>query len=246
MKMKQREKDYHNQAIANNPRKKTEIFYTVYNSVNEFYNNFIKNNCDKQKILEIGSGKGEKTIIMAQNGGIINSIDISDASINYAKNNNNHPNIEYFVMDAEHLEFQDNYFDIVCGESILHHLDLEKTLLEIRRVINPNGKALFREPLGHNIFINIFRKLTPRQRTVDEHPLTINDLKLFKKYFNKVEFKYFYMASMLAIVFNKLPCFKNLLNTFEKFDNFLFKHIPFTRKYAWQVCVILSEPKDTI
>jgi len=56
-------------------------------------------------------------------------------------------------MNAEELKFADDYFDIVCGGAILHHLDLNKALSEIARVLKPDGKAIFVEPLGQILLL---------------------------------------------------------------------------------------------
>ena len=90
-------------------------------------------------------------------------------------------------MDAEELKFNESSFDLICEIGILHYLKLEKAYSELQRVVKKDGVALFIEPLGHNPFIKLYRKLTPRLRTLDEHPLLSKDLILAKKYFdNKV------------------------------------------------------------
>ena len=44
------------------------------------------------------------------------------------------------------LSFADNSFDVVFGSSILHHLDFDKSLKEIFRVLKPGGRMVFAEP----------------------------------------------------------------------------------------------------
>ena len=34
-------------------------------------------------------------------------------------------------------------------------------MLELSRIIKPNGECIFQEPMGHNPIINLYRKLTP-------------------------------------------------------------------------------------
>ena len=50
-------------------------------------------------------------------------------------------------------------------------LNFLSVLNEISRILKPNGKLLFIEPLGTNPLINFYRKLTPKSRSKDEHPL---------------------------------------------------------------------------
>jgi SAM-dependent methyltransferase len=56
----------------------------------------------------------------------------------------------YLLMNAEETAFADNSFDLVCGSSILHHLNLNKACAEIRRILRADGCAVFIEPLRHN------------------------------------------------------------------------------------------------
>ena len=41
---------------------------------------------------------------------------------------------------------------------------------EINKVLKDDGEMVFLEPLGTNPLINLYRKLTPKSRSVDEHP----------------------------------------------------------------------------
>ncbi len=145
-------------------------------------------------------------------------------------------------MNAESLEFNENKFDIIFGASILHHLDLSKVLPELARVLNSEGKAVFIEPLGHNPFINLYRKFTPNFRTEDEHPLKIKEIHSLKKNFKKLEINYFHFTTLFAVPIRNSVFFTPLLNAFGKIDKFLFS-LPFLRKYAWQVVLILSDPE---
>jgi SAM-dependent methyltransferase len=78
---------------------------------------------------------------------------------------------EFHVMDAHRLDFPDNYFDVAFGSGILHHLYLPRALAELRRVLKPDGLALFGEPLDNNPVGRVVRHLTPWAPTADETPL---------------------------------------------------------------------------
>ncbi len=54
----------------------------------------------------------------------------------------------YLPMDAEHLEFGDAVFDLVCGAGAVRRLDVEIAFGEIARVLRPSGAAVFVEPDG--------------------------------------------------------------------------------------------------
>lgn len=62
--------------------------------------------------------------------------------------------------DAEALPFRNESFDLVYGCSVLHHLDLEEALREVRRVLRPGGRLVFSEPnlLNPQVFLMFWCK----------------------------------------------------------------------------------------
>ena len=113
----------------------------------------------------------------------ISGIDISDQSISIAKKRNNelNLNIQYQVQNCEKTTLSSNSFDVIYGSGILHHLDITKSIKELKRLLKTNGSLVFMEPLGTNPFINLYRKLTPGSRTIDEHPLVFKDFDFIKR-----------------------------------------------------------------
>jgi SAM-dependent methyltransferase len=91
---------------------------------------------------------------------------------------------KFRVMDAHHLEYDDGYFDMVCGLGVLHHLELRVALPEIARVLRPGGLFMFSEPLDNNPVGRLIRRLTPHARTDDEQPLRYEHLSLIDHYFD--------------------------------------------------------------
>lgn len=88
------------------------------------------------------------------------------------------------IMDAHHLEFSDDTFDIIFGTGILHHLDLETAVKEIFRVLKKDGEIVFLEPLGRNPVGRLIRRLTPEARTPDETPLDKQHFRILEQYFD--------------------------------------------------------------
>ena len=143
-------------------------------------------------------------------------------------------------MDEENLKFNDQSFNLIYGSGILHHLSIEKAIFEIKRVLKEGGRAVFYEPLGHNILINIFRALTPALRSEDEHPLLIKDLKLIKSYFPHTKFHYFYFLSLIAIPLVKFPLFNRLTIFIKSIDELLNKICPIIKRYNWITIIEIS------
>jgi SAM-dependent methyltransferase len=103
---------------------------------------------------------------------------------------------KFYTGDAHAMPFPDASFDLVVGRSILHHLDLEVALKEIRRVLRPSGKAVFMEPLRDNPGAKILRALTPKARTTDERPLTRADVERADALFGCSEHFFFNLVSV--------------------------------------------------
>lgn len=138
-------------------------------------------NVTGMRILEMGCGYGEESRALLKAGAYVVGIDISKKYIlecrsAAARAGFSEERYSFHVMDAHELSFAPESFDMVVGRGILHHLDLDVCLGEIRRVLRPGGRALFHEPLGDNPLLKLFRIITPGARTVDERPLTRRDL----------------------------------------------------------------------
>lgn len=168
--------------------------------------------------LEIGCSSGIAAVEYSKYCSKYTGIDIADEAIKKAKDKNIH-NCEFICTDGHKLPFDDETFDFVIVNSLLHHLDLDLIFEEISRVLLPSGKIIFREPLGTNPIIQIYRFFTPSARTVDERPFTFADIKLMKSYFDLVDVRWFGFLNILAGFYknHKLRIF------LTNFDNFLSK-----------------------
>jgi SAM-dependent methyltransferase len=140
-------------------------------------------------------------------------------------------------MNAATIGDTDERFDLVCATGVLHHVPLGRALPGIARVLRPDGRALFVEPLGHNPAINLYRRRTPSIRTADERPLTASDIASFGEHFATVEARYFCLTSLLAA----LPGLGFLLGALERLDRRLLA-VRALQRYAWQVVVELRDP----
>ncbi|HEX4564182.1 MAG TPA: class I SAM-dependent methyltransferase [Solirubrobacteraceae bacterium] len=143
-------------------------------------------------VLDYGCGPGYLTTYLIANGAVsVTGIDVSEGEIEQARAKAEHeglaPVTRFLVADAHATEFPDDSFDLIVGDSILHHLDMRVALAEIRRILRPGGRAVFMEPMWHNPILRIGRALTPTARTPDEHPLTTRDWELCAQLFGDFE-----------------------------------------------------------
>ena len=237
-----REKEFHNKLQSKGKGRFEDIFYkAIYNSNEDFFD-FLKSNSNNSYILDYGCGIGSSLEkVVKFNPKKIVGIDISEVSIEKAKKvSTNNSKIELFVDNCEKTKFEDNSFDIVYGTGILHHLNFEICLEEIRRILKPGGRLLFIEPLGTNPLINLYRKLTPGSRSVDEHPLINNDFDLIKNKFYETKVKYYGFLTLIFFPFYNSPKDSTIFNILKTIDQFLFK-IKIFRKLAWSVLIIAEK-----
>jgi ubiquinone/menaquinone biosynthesis C-methylase UbiE len=244
---KMREKHFHDHAFEEETRAPLRKYYMVVAKSRRHYTKSLTGNCRGKAVLEYGCGTGSAAFRLAQAGANVIGIDISPVAIEKAQKTAEDlrlaDHLQFLTMDAEHLSFGDDSFDLICGTGVLHHLELEQAYAEIARVLKPTGKAVFSEPLGHNLIINLYRKLTPRFRTVDEHPLMKRDIQLAGKFFERVHVRYYHLAALAAVPFRRQRYFGKLLTALDALDTLLFT-LPGMRRQAWMSEMVLSGPRS--
>ena len=238
-----REKEFHNRLQSGSGGRFENIFYkAIYNSSEDFFT-YLEDNSRNSEILDYGCGIGSFTEkIIKYNPKKIIGIDISEISINKAKKKAEELkiNVDYRVDNCEKTSFDNNSFDIVYGTGILHHLQTEKCLDEIYRILKSNGNLVFIEPLGTNPIINLYRKLTPNSRSKDEHPLVNQDFKYINKKFINIKIKYYGFLTLIFFPFYRSPNRSKLFRLLAALDQYLFK-LKFFQLFAWSVLVIAKK-----
>ena len=195
-----------------------------------------------KKVLEIGSTTWEGWL---ENNCIIPSsltcINISEVELQHgidsAIDSKTCP--QFFQMDAHDLQFESETFDMVFGSAILHHLKMVPALDEIFRVLKPEGKILFVEPLDMNPVGKLVRSLTKKARTKDEQPLRVCDITEIKKRFH-TQFFYEEFLSVPFGVVSGMLC-QDGSNPLMRFafsiDQFLDRNFEWTRNYFRHVLI---------
>jgi SAM-dependent methyltransferase len=227
-------------------REGLDSVYAITATSREFFEGLIRAHCPNVKVLELGCGWGLSSIRFAGWGADVIGIDVSTKRIEWATEKAAEQpkgSARFLVMDAERLEFDDDTFDVVCGQAVLHHLELHRACSEIVRVLKPEGVAIFVEPLGHNPFINLFRRLTPNLRTPDERPLRMADVGIARKFFGRVDLRFFYLAALAAVPFRRFGFFPALIRRLNSLDRGVFATAPRLRRYAWQIGIVLRDPR---
>ena len=161
----QREKKFHNQLHQSGGEDRTHQ-NKYYKALYALQKDFLKDleiETNLKDVLDYGCGTGnfaEK--VKSFNPKKIVAVDISEEAIKKAKKNLkvNNEKIEFRVENCEKLNLSSDSFDVAYGGGILHHLNLNKSLEELKKILK-DGKIILLN-LFSNPIINIYRKLTQR------------------------------------------------------------------------------------
>ena len=233
-----RERDFHNQRFTDNSDReaRTRKFYDAISYGFDLYNRRVREESTGRRLLEYGCGAESLAFELAANAREVVAIDISDVAIAQAQRTaaaQGLKNVEFIVDNAEAMRFPDHSVDVVAGSGIVHHLDIPKSMREVKRVLRKGGIAIFAEPMGHNPVVNWYRNRTPELRTPDEHPLLVKDLRLMSKGFSSMRVTYFGMiAPILGFITPNVRKDSALTRIVWWLDRQLCR-IPVLNRYAW-------------
>ncbi|WP_243543947.1 class I SAM-dependent methyltransferase [Pseudodesulfovibrio tunisiensis] len=220
-------------------------------------------NLKGKKLLDVGCGLGEASVYFAIRGAQVTSSDLSpgmlDATCRLAQANG--VSVTPHVSAAEDLRLPaDALFDVIYAGNLLHHVDIEATIKRFLPHLKPGGKVVTWDPLAYNPAINVYRKKAMEVRTVDEHPLTWNDIRLFREHFRNVETRYFWLTTLAIFVAmallqrrdpNKERYWKSVIDESDKwapmykplefFDRILLTILPPLRLLCWNVVIVAEK-----
>jgi ubiquinone/menaquinone biosynthesis C-methylase UbiE len=98
-----------------------------------------------KRMLEVGVGAGTDHLQWARAGAECHGVDLTDAGIETTR-----CHLKYYGftsdlqrVDAEHLPFPDNHFDLIYSWGVIHHSERPEQILgEIHRVLKPGGQFI--------------------------------------------------------------------------------------------------------
>lgn len=211
----------------------------------------------EKKILDLGCGKGDFSIILSKLGARVIGLDIGSDLIELAKElaKINNEDCQFIVGDVCQLPFHNKEFDFVVGNGILHHLPeagVKDALKETHRVLKNGGIAFFNEPIEDNKVFNYLKNLIPIEtpdsdkyrpsilqrrrweeylRNVDDRHLSTKELIDAKGDFQNVNFNYSNFLPRAAKLLPKKYRGK-ISKTLNEFDSVLISKFPPARNLA--------------
>ncbi|MGE0827296.1 MAG: class I SAM-dependent methyltransferase [Candidatus Binatia bacterium] len=176
-------------------------------------------NLKDKRVLVVGCGFGDDALRLAKLGADVYAFDLSPDSLSIAKSlaAREGLGIAFAEMPAETLRYESDFFDFIIARDILHHVDIPRTMTEIRRVSRPGALFIVNEIYSHSIIDRIRHStlvekiLYPRlQRfiygegkpyiTDDERKLTERDIRAITKSLHSLEFKKYFNFIVTRLV----------------------------------------------
>ena len=144
-----------------------------------FIEQFLKRNENKQlNVLDVGCGNGNISRFIGSFGHQVLGIDISDTTIEKARELTNMPNVQFRNVSAEDLMSKEKYDVIVCSE-VIEHLSLPSgVVVALAGLLKPYGTLIVTVPNGFGPREVLMTK--PLQWFRDKTPSLYNGIKVVK------------------------------------------------------------------
>jgi len=214
LKYKTRGVGYHWEQMSKSIRKRNIYVVARY----ELILDLIKDDIGGKKILDLGCGDGALSYLLGKGGANVTGVDSLGEVINFAKQKcKNIGNINFLVVSAYKLPFEDEEFDYIISSDVIEHLSYPgKMLFEIKRVWNRKGEIVITTPIKftekpldkmhyQEFFENEFEQLLEKHfeniKTIKSHPLFWMEFQN-KSIFRRSFFKCFFNLLNLAFGFN--------------------------------------------
>lgn len=139
----------------------------------------------KSRVLDVGCGTGYVSLLhngFYSKGVLVNSIDISKASVKKGKNYSNNLNKfnEFILGSALSLPFMDNSFNAAFCIGMLHHIS--DHVLAIKEMARVSHKVCCIEPNNNNPMVRRYQKTEAARLAGDTKafnlPELVNDFKI--------------------------------------------------------------------
>ncbi|MEO8902269.1 MAG: class I SAM-dependent methyltransferase [Polyangiaceae bacterium] len=262
---RQKEADFHDQWAADVRVTETLVDET-FTSVTAVENQHILEQFGDVRgltVLDYGCGAAEGGIYLAKLGAKVVAIDVSPGMLELAQKLAKHHGVEIEtrIVNSDRIPAADNEFDRIYGNGVLHHVPVDSAMPELARILKPEGKACFIEPIPYNPIINAYRKIAASVRTEDEHPISFQQIEGFGRDFGTVTHREFWLTALAVFLkfylwdrvnpnqeryWKKIYTDANELRGFfsplKAIDERILKTFPVLGRMCWTSVITVSKP----
>lgn len=215
------------------------------------------------RVLDLGCGCGEAAVYFALRGARVTAVDISRGMLALTQRVAQQHGVQVTTLqqNADLLDLPTGSFDVVYAGNLLHHVDLETTLQKATRVLKPDGRFVSWDPLRHNPLINVYRRMSRDVHSADECPLSMGDVRVFRKHFQHVERSCFWLTTLWIFlrfflieradprrvrywkkIITDAQRLTPLYRRLETLDRFLLRWAPWLGRYCWNMVICARGP----
>lgn len=135
------------------------------------------------RAMDVGCGTGELSAeLHAMGARSVYGFDVSQRQVETARARFGGLDGVSFAVHSAEVPIAGR-FDVIVGQSILHHIDIQSTLVTLfEDNLLPGGRMVFMEPMSHP-FTLAFHRFVPSAHTPDEWPITPADIAWLQRRF---------------------------------------------------------------
>lgn len=170
-------------------------------------------------VLDIASGEGYGSYMLSKIANKVIGVDIDNESILNSRKKYKSNNLEFIHGSTSNIPLDDHCVDVIISyETIEHHDEHDKMMLELKRVLKPGGFLLISSPdkLNYSDKTGHINEYHVRELYKDEF------VDLVSKYFRNYSIMYQKFISASVIISDRQSDLKLLQGDFEKISEYDF------------------------
>jgi len=205
------------------------------------YAYYLLGNVAGKTVLDLGCGKGENLVPLAERQADVTGIDISPELVCLARRRIDLAGSKARVRigSAYQTGLPNESVDAIFCITLIHHLEIPRVRDEMWRVLKPSGFVVVSEPIRFSRTYGALRKMLPRHKRTSkhEHPLDRQELRCLCEGFNTEMIRYFRLPFVPLVE----RLFRAKMRWLRLLSNLTIQTFPWSRCFATVVVMRLRK-----